>query len=182
MPDFKEKKMKKAMMLAVMLGVLAVGVSWAGEDGKSADLSLTGEVVCLSCYLGHDAVGEAHAKCAKQCFENGLPIGLEVGGKLHLAVGGHHTTANKQLAVHAGRQVTVTGRVFEKDGMSMVEVKSVKISGAEKEAKDEKLEKSAGKDGKTYTCSMCGGSFDKPGKCPQCGMETIEVKGGGHHH
>ncbi|MEM5867917.1 MAG: heavy metal-binding domain-containing protein [Candidatus Aenigmatarchaeota archaeon] len=26
-----------------------------------------------------------------------------------------------------------------------------------------------------YTCSMCGGEFDKPGKCPKCGMELIPV-------
>jgi len=47
---------------------------------------------------------------------------------------------------------------------------------------------------KTYTCSMCGGSFDKAGKCPKCGMDLIEKKvekkdnehkeadGHGHHH
>ena len=45
---------------------------------------------------------------------------------------------------------------------------------------------------KLYTCSMCGGSFDKPGKCPKCGMDLIEKKaekkghdhkeGDGHHH
>ena len=45
---------------------------------------------------------------------------------------------------------------------------------------------------KAYTCSMCGGSFDKPGKCPKCGMDLIEKKtetkshdhkeGDGHKH
>jgi len=24
-----------------------------------------------------------------------------------------------------------------------------------------------------YTCSMCGGEFDKPGKCPKCGMDLV---------
>ncbi len=28
----------------------------------------------------------------------------------------------------------------------------------------------------SYTCSMCGGSFDKPGKCPKCGMKLVEKK------
>lgn len=27
-----------------------------------------------------------------------------------------------------------------------------------------------------YTCAMCGGSFDKPGKCPKCGMNLVEKK------
>lgn len=28
----------------------------------------------------------------------------------------------------------------------------------------------------TYTCPMCGGDFDEPGKCPKCGMDLIEKK------
>jgi len=24
-----------------------------------------------------------------------------------------------------------------------------------------------------YTCPMCGGEFDKPGKCPKCGMDLV---------
>ncbi|MHB8261341.1 MAG: heavy metal-binding domain-containing protein [Bacteroidia bacterium] len=29
---------------------------------------------------------------------------------------------------------------------------------------------------KMYTCSMCGGSFDKAGKCPKCKMDLVEKK------
>jgi hypothetical protein len=29
---------------------------------------------------------------------------------------------------------------------------------------------------KMYTCSMCGGSFDKAGKCPKCKMDLSEKK------
>lgn len=34
---------------------------------------------------------------------------------------------------------------------------------------------------KSYTCSMCGGTFDKEGKCPKCGMDLIEKKAGHTH-
>jgi hypothetical protein len=29
---------------------------------------------------------------------------------------------------------------------------------------------------KSYTCPMDGGHFDKPGKCPKCGMDLLEEK------
>ncbi|HEX7414793.1 MAG TPA: heavy metal-binding domain-containing protein [Bacteroidia bacterium] len=37
-----------------------------------------------------------------------------------------------------------------------------------------KCEKKEG--AKMYTCSMCGGSFDKVGKCPKCKMDLVEKK------
>jgi hypothetical protein len=29
---------------------------------------------------------------------------------------------------------------------------------------------------KSYTCPMDGGHFDKPGKCPKCGMDLVPEK------
>jgi rubrerythrin len=36
--------------------------------------------------------------------------------------------------------------------------------------------------GKSYTCSMCGGTYDKAGKCPKCGMDLVEKKEEHHHN
>ncbi len=129
--------MKKILALLAVVGCLMfVGKTvWAdGAANKTADQSLTGEVVCISCYLGHGATGEAHAKCAAQCFKKGLPIGLKVGDKLYLVVGAHHGTASKMMASLAGQQVTVTGHVTEQDGMSMVEVSKAEKAAASTEA------------------------------------------------
>ncbi len=153
--------MKKVFALAAVLAVMAWGSRglWAAE-GNSSSQKLTGEVVCLSCYLGHGAEGEKHAKCAKQCFKKGLPIGLKVGDKLYLAVGAHHGTAD-MLIPYTGRQVSVSGRVVQNGGMNMVEVESVQ---------------KAASPAKTYYCEMDGFTSDKPGKCPKCGMDLVEKK------
>jgi rubrerythrin len=37
----------------------------------------------------------------------------------------------------------------------------------------ETLKPSEGEKAQGYTCTMCGGSFDKPGKCPKCGMTLV---------
>ena len=34
---------------------------------------------------------------------------------------------------------------------------------------------------KSFTCSMCGGTYDKSGKCPKCGMDLMEKKEEHHH-
>jgi rubrerythrin len=35
------------------------------------------------------------------------------------------------------------------------------------------LKASADEKAQVYTCTMCGGSFDKAGKCPKCGMNLV---------
>lgn len=166
--------MKKILVLSAMLVFLGAGgrSSWAHDDDKTPDQSLTGEVVCLSCYLGHGGMGAVHAKCAKQCFAKGLPVGLKVGNKLYLAVGEHHGTGGKMLSPYAGKEVTVTGHVFDQEGMSMVEIESVKKAAVSSTATDSK--KSAAV---MYTCSMHPEVIsDKPGQCPKCGMDLVVKK------
>ncbi len=168
--------MKKTIVVSMMVMFLALGAMrlWAHDDDKTPEHTLTGEVVCLSCYLGHGGMGSAHAKCAKQCFVKGLPLGLKVGDKLYLVVGEHHGTANKALSAYAGKQVTVTGHVFEQDGMSMLEVeKVVKTPSSTPHSKSSTAAKAVHK---TYVCTMDGTTSHEPGKCPKCGMDMVEKK------
>ena len=164
--------MKKTMVLFAVVAFMMLGSGrlWAHDDDKTPDQSLTGEVVCLSCYLSHGGQGDIHAKCAKQCFAKGLPVGLKVGDKLYLVVGEHHGTANKMLSTYAGKQVTVSGHVFEQEGMSMVEVESVKAGTSQ--APSSTAAQS------TWVCPM--GDYSGPktanGKCPKCGMDLVEKK------
>ena len=164
--------MKKIMALFVALVFMAlVGESlWAHEDDKTPDQSLTGEVVCLSCYMAHGGQGDIHAKCAKQCFAKGLPVGLKVGDQLYLLVGEKHGSANKMMSSYAGKQVTVTGHVFQQEGMNMMEVESVKAATSQVSSSTAAQS--------TWVCPM--GDYSGPktanGKCPKCGMDLVEKK------
>jgi hypothetical protein len=123
----QEEEMKKILVVSVAAIFLCLGSVrlWAHDDDKTPDQTLTGEVVCLSCYLGHGGMGDIHAKCAKRCFAKGLPVGLKVGDQLYLLVGEKHGTVNKKMSSYAGKQVTVTGHVMHQEGMSMLEVEKV---------------------------------------------------------
>ena len=169
--------MKKTMVLFAVVAFMMLGSGrlWAHDDDKTPDQSLTGEVICLSCYLSHGGQGDVHAKCAKQCFAKGLPVGLKVGEKLYLLVGEHHGTANKEMGSYAGKQVTVSGHVFEQEGMSMFEVEKVEKADSS-EVTSSKDSTAGNAVHKTYVCSMDGYTSDKPGKCPKCGMDLVEKK------
>jgi hypothetical protein len=94
----------------------------AEEQGKDAAASktVTGEVVDMMCYVDHGASGDKHAACAAKCIKGGGPVGITSEGKTYLIVG-DHKPMNDQLAEHAGKTITLKGKVAERDGISMIE-------------------------------------------------------------
>lgn len=106
--------------------VLSAAFVWAHE-GAGAQ-TITGEVVDLACYLGHGERGPGHAECARKCIASGLPVGIQAGDTVYLAVGSEHGTANATLAPLAAKQVTVEGTVSEKDGVHLIAIKKVTVN------------------------------------------------------
>lgn len=86
----------------------------------SAEKTLTGEVVDLICYIDHNSTGEKHASCAAKCIKEGGPVGILSEGKAYIVVG-EHKPMNAQLAEHAGKTITVKGKVAERGGLAMIE-------------------------------------------------------------
>ncbi len=95
--------------------------------GASEEQSLTGEVVDVFCYLDHgeEGLGEKHASCAKKCIKTGLPVAIKVGNELYLASLADHEPANELLADYAAQQVTVHGKIMERDGQKFIAVSHV---------------------------------------------------------
>jgi len=102
---------------ALVAGQLTPFTVSAADDAKS----VTGEVVDLMCYLDHGAKGDKHAGCAEKCIKSGGPVGLLTkDDQLYLVIGDHQPM-NDQLAAHAGKTVTLTGKLVERNGMKMIE-------------------------------------------------------------
>jgi len=124
--------MKKLMLVAMTLTL--AGAVWAAEGMKkekaaaSASVTLTGEVLDLSCYLGHGAAGGGHMKCAKACLtDKGAPAGLLTkDGKIFLLVQSHEgEKAYKALCALGGEQAKVTGTKNDKGGLQAIVVDKV---------------------------------------------------------
>ncbi len=96
----------------------------AHGDRHENEVSLTGEVLDLTCYFQHPKSGQGpeHAACARQCINKGLPAGLKVGKKIYLLLGKGHDPAADVIAAVAGKQATVTGALIKQGGMEAIVV------------------------------------------------------------
>jgi hypothetical protein len=116
------KKLTATSVLAALAG-LTTGLAFAQESEKPSgqEVAVTGEVVDMSCYIDHGAMGEKHAACAKKCIASGLPVGLKANdGKTYLLIG-DHKPANAELADDATKTITVKGKAVSRDGIKMIE-------------------------------------------------------------
>ena len=116
------KNLTTALTLAILLE-LTTGLAIAQESEKPGgqEITATGEMLDMSCYIDHGATGVKHAACAKKCIASGLPVGIKASdGKTYLLIG-DHKPANSELANDAAKTITVKGKLASRDGISMIE-------------------------------------------------------------
>lgn len=133
--------MKKTIITMVMLLGLSMSAqvfadggeehgNHAGHHAKGGkEVTLTGELIGLTCFIKHGSKGASHKSCAKECAEKGLPIGLLVEGQIYQISGDGHKSlieAYKPLLKYMESKVMVKGDLFEKDGMKMLVIEKIK--------------------------------------------------------
>jgi hypothetical protein len=97
--------------------------------------TITGQVVCLVCYArNHANTGADHddgRMCAQACIKwEGNPAGvLTAEGKVYQLAGGVVANNNARVLPHIARRVSVTGEIYEKDGMTMIRAEDIKPAG-----------------------------------------------------
>ena len=96
-------------------------------DGKP--ITLSGELIGLTCFIKHGSKGKSHRSCAKDCAEKGLPIGLLSDGQIYQVSGDGHKSlveAYKPFLKYMETNVSVKGKVFEKKGLKMLVIDKIK--------------------------------------------------------
>ncbi len=113
----------------ITMAALAAATSLLAHEGEQHDekesankqITVTGEVVDLVCYIDHGATGADHADCARKCIKMGLPVGIKTeNGETYMLVG-EHKPINDKLAPLAAKTITVKGKAVERDGLHMIE-------------------------------------------------------------
>lgn len=125
--------MKRIFLLALvaLMGFTALAVAGdakteAAKKDEAKPVTMTGEVIDLYCYMGHQSKGAEHAKCATSCITKGIPVGfLTADGTMYIIVGKDHASANAEVAPFAGRQSTITGKVMENNGVKAIQLVSI---------------------------------------------------------
>ncbi|MFZ0709552.1 MAG: hypothetical protein WAM53_05885 [Terrimicrobiaceae bacterium] len=109
------------LMSLAVAAALSTSPVLAHEGAASEEVTVTGEVVDMVCYVDHEASGTEHADCAQKCIEMGLPVGIKTkDGKLYLLIG-EHEPINAALAPLAAKTITVKGNAVSRDGFNMIE-------------------------------------------------------------
>lgn len=99
---------------------------------KGHAVTLTGEVVDLSCYLQLGKKGDAHKACGAKCVANGEPAGLLTKeGKVYMLMAEqHHPRRDGQVSLAAemasqmGQTITVSGMLVKNGGIPTVYVEA----------------------------------------------------------
>jgi len=115
-----------AAVALVVTGALAAGA--AADKAPDKTSSVQGEVLDLSCYLGHGGMGEGHSGCAAKCLKGGQPMGLlGTDGTVYVLFADHGDAAPyEQAKDFAGKKVEITGDVATKSGLKGITVHGVK--------------------------------------------------------
>ncbi|HWA85534.1 MAG TPA: hypothetical protein VG710_04875 [Opitutus sp.] len=110
-----------AASAAFALLPLAARAADGSAPAKSGDVTVTGEVLDMACYLDHGAHGAKHADCANTCISKGLPVGLKsADGTVYLLIG-EHKPINEALTGSGGKTVTIKGKLVTRDGIKLIE-------------------------------------------------------------
>lgn len=92
---------------------------------KGHAVTLTGEVVDLSCYLQLGKKGEAHKACGAKCVAAGEPAGLLTkDGKVYMLMAEQHhprrdgqVSIAKEMSEQMGQTLTVSGMLVRNGGI-----------------------------------------------------------------
>jgi hypothetical protein len=126
--------MKRIAAILSVLALFTLSIPALAHDhsaaAKTATRSVTGEVVDMGCYLEHAAHGEKHVSCAAKCLSQGMPMGLLTSsGTLYLVTLSHDDAdPYNNLKTMAGKNVTVTGPVMNRNGMSAIEATKIQVA------------------------------------------------------
>jgi hypothetical protein len=119
-----------ALFAVALMSFVGTALFAAGpmKMNKEASITVKGEILDMACYLAHGAMGMKHQQCALMCLKGGQPMGLRTAdGKVYLLVASHQDGKPFDEAKgYAADQVEVTGPLFQRDGISAIEVDAVK--------------------------------------------------------
>ena len=99
---------------------------------KGKPVTVTGEVVDVSCYLQLGKRGEKHIDCGTKCVKNGQPFGIvDANNKLYIIFAEEHhprrdgkVSLREEFASLMAKQVTVTGMLSEVNGNAAIFVQA----------------------------------------------------------
>jgi hypothetical protein len=121
------KVVKSLLTLAAL--TLAVSGGLEAQQATGESVTITAQVIDLSCKVAHDLSGAEHRMCSQVCSDRGVPLALlGSDGQIYVPVSEAMpgSSENAQLREYAEETVTVTGRVVQRGGLNGFVIESVR--------------------------------------------------------
>ncbi len=118
------KKIRLAGLSVVLLTMLVAGTMRAGGEHAT----MRGYVIDSSCAFTKDLKEPISAECALACAKAGSPLVIEAdNGIIYWPISGGRPASgqNDKLMPFAGKQVTVSGTVYEKGGSRAIVIDKI---------------------------------------------------------
>jgi type 1 fimbria pilin len=99
----------------------------AHEATAGTEMTITGQVIDLNCYVTNGASGAGHKACASACAKAGVPLGiLSSDGTIYMPVSSKPgDPQNPKLSAFSEGNVKVTGVHRMSHGLHTIEIKTV---------------------------------------------------------
>ena len=122
--------MKKTLLIAaialLILAALAAGNRFAGAEDRAADVTLSGSVVDMHCYVTHGVHDAKHTACSNACIARGVPAGfLADDGTLYVLFEEKPFSVKEKVAGLADVPVRLTGTPVTRGGIKGLQIKAI---------------------------------------------------------
>lgn len=116
-----------ALLLASFAGPRSAAAQQSAGKDSATDVTLTAEVIDLSCKVVHGLSGADHRMCAEVCADRGIPLALFANGEVYMPVsmGMPGAGSNDQLKPFAEQKVTVRGKLINRGGLKAIVIEQI---------------------------------------------------------
>lgn len=118
--------MNSRMLKLAVPALLLTAIFAIGETGRS--MTIKGYVLDSACAFTKGLKKPVSAECAIACAKAGSPLViLTTGGAIYWPIAGTTPSSgqNDKLLEYAGKQVTVSGKVFQRGGSTAIVISKV---------------------------------------------------------
>jgi hypothetical protein len=133
----RREAMKKNLLFAaialLIVAALIAGSRLMAAEEKAAEVSLTGTVVDMHCYVTHGIRDAKHTACANACIARGVPAGfLAEDGTLYVLFDEKPFSVKDKVAGLADLPATLNGTPVVRGGIKGIQIKSIEKKNPEK--------------------------------------------------
>lgn len=118
--------LKRILATTAVLAICAMPLAAQQAAAPAADVTLTGQVIDMNCFVTMGASGAGHKTCASACAKAGVALALLVDGNIYMPVSAKPgDPQNSRLEPFAEGRVKVTGTHRMANGIHTIEIKTI---------------------------------------------------------